>query len=41
MPVHIWGMAKLRWNWTIVKPSPLFAANISEITMRMMPMESA
>ena len=35
MPVHISGMAKLRWNWTMVKPRPLLAANISLITIRM------
>ena len=29
------GIAKLRWNWTMVKPRPLLAANISLITMRM------
>ncbi|CAM5625512.1 hypothetical protein SAFG77S_13277 [Streptomyces afghaniensis] len=25
------GIAKPRWNWTMVKPSPLLAANISLI----------
>jgi hypothetical protein len=35
------GMAKPRWNWTMVKPRPLEAANISLITIRMMPIESA
>jgi len=30
-----------RWNWMMVKPTPLLAANISLITMRMIPMDSA
>ena len=34
-------MAKLRWNCTSAKPSPLLAANISLITIRMIPMDSA
>ena len=29
MPVHISGMAKLRWNCTIAKPRPRWRANIS------------
>ena len=41
MPLHISGMAKVRWNWTMVKPSPLLAANISLITIRMIPIDSA
>ena len=40
MPVHISGMAKVRWNCSVVKPMPLVAANISLMTMRMMPIES-
>ena len=34
-------MAKLRWNWTMAKPRPLLAANISLITIRMMPIDRA
>ena len=34
MPVHISGIAKLRWNCTMVKPRPFVAANISLMTMR-------
>ena len=41
MPLHISGMAKLRWNCTMVKPSPLLAANISLITIRMIAIDSA
>ena len=29
-------MAKERWNWTMVKPSPEDDANISEITIRIL-----
>ena len=39
--LHMSGIAKLRWNCTMVKPSPLLAANISLMTIRMMPMDSA
>ncbi len=35
------GIANERWNCTTVKPRPLLAANISLITMRMMPTDSA
>ena len=41
MPLHISGMAKPRWNWMMVNPRPLEAANISLITMRMMPIDRA
>ena len=37
MPDHISGMAKDRWNWTMVKPSPEDEANISEMTIRISP----
>ena len=39
MPHHISGMAKDRWNCTIVKPSPEDEANISEITIRISPID--
>jgi hypothetical protein len=41
MPLHISGIAKLRWNCTMVKPRPLLAANISLITIRMIAMDRA
>jgi hypothetical protein len=41
MPLHISGMAKPRWNWMMVNPRPLEAANISLMTMRMMPIDRA
>src|SRR5690606_24459826 len=41
MPLHISGMAKPRWNWTTAKPRPLLAANISLMTIRMTPIDSA
>src|SRR5690606_6218469 len=41
MPVHISLSAKVRWNWMTVKPRPLLAANISLITIRMMPIDNA
>ena len=31
----------MRWNCTMVKPRPLLAANISLMTIRMMPIDSA
>ena len=41
MPLHISGMAKLRWNWMIAKPSPLKLPNSSLMTIRMIEIDSA